>query len=41
MFGEMTQNLAALYRCREGKRRIRWLDLPENVRAHIARRMEG
>jgi hypothetical protein len=40
LWGEMVQYDAADYRCREGKRRIRWLDLPKNVRAHVARRME-
>ena len=26
------------FRYREGRHRIRWLDLPENVRAHVIRR---
>lgn len=40
-WGEFTLSGARDFRRREGKRRIRWLDLPENVRAHIAHRMEA
>lgn len=44
-YAEMTQFQFSAYRYRggrlEGNRRIRWLGLPENVRAHIRCRMEG
>jgi hypothetical protein len=38
MWGEMNQNQAAGYRYRHGKHRVRWLDLPENIRAHVTAR---
>lgn len=38
MWGEMSASDAARYRYREGKRRVRWLDLPEVIRRHVVAR---
>lgn len=38
MWGEMDARDAAAYRYRCGKERIRWLDLPEHIRAHVIAR---
>ena len=39
-WGELRAHEAAAYRYREGKRRIRWLDLPEHIREHVKARAE-
>lgn len=42
MWGEMTAHDAASYRYRCKHQRIKWADLPENIKAHvIARATEG
>lgn len=38
MWGELTAQQAAAYRYREGKHRVRWLDLPEHIRKHVIAR---
>lgn len=37
-FGELEAHQAMNYRYRNGRYRIRWLDLPEHIRAHIVAR---
>lgn len=37
-YGELKPHEAAAYRYANGKRRVRWLDLPENIRAHVIAR---
>jgi hypothetical protein len=37
-WGEISQHAAAAHRYREGKRRIRWLDLPQHIRDHVIAR---
>jgi hypothetical protein len=39
MWGELAQHNAAAWRYRVGHQRVRWLDLPENIRAHVAARV--
>lgn len=42
MWGEFEAHAAASYRYANGHRRVRWLDLPEHIRAHVvARATEG
>jgi hypothetical protein len=41
MWGEGRNYEIAAYRYRNGKHRIRWLDLPENVRKHVIARVES
>lgn len=38
MWGELKQHEAAAYRYRCGKQRVRWLDLPPHIRAHVIAR---
>lgn len=38
MWGELDAHQAAGYRYEKGHQRIRWLDLPENIRAHVIAR---
>ena len=38
LWGDSTLADAAAFRYREGHYRVRWLDLPENVRAHVVAR---
>jgi len=38
MWGECTRVEAAAWRYREGHYRVRWLDLPEHIRAHVVAR---
>ena len=40
-WGELRAYEAAGYRYRHGRHRIRWLDLPENIRAHVKARVEN
>ena len=37
-WGEFKARDAAAYRYRSGHRRVRWLDLPENIRQHVINR---
>ena len=37
-WGELTAHQTMCYRFREGKRRVRWLDLPQHIRAHVIAR---
>lgn len=37
-WGELTAHQAAAYRYRSAHHRVRWLDLPENVRQHVISR---
>jgi hypothetical protein len=39
-WGETCAYDAVAYRYRCGKQRIKWLDLPENIRRHVVRRAE-
>ncbi len=38
MWGEMSAHDAAMYRYRHGARRVRWGDLPADIRAHVTAR---
>lgn len=40
MWGCLCQSDAAAFRYRSGKDRIRWLDLPEHIRAHVVSRAQ-
>jgi len=40
MWGEMSSNDVAGYRASAKRDRIRWLDLPENVRKHVVQRCQ-
>ena len=40
MWGELKAHEAAAYRCANHHRRVKWLDLPEEIRRHVQGRAE-